>query len=92
MGRSAKEEGYGREEDGGKEEVIDTNILVAVITSVTSAASTAGVAITAIVINNKRFELLEKRLDKIETKLEGIDTRLNEITLDIAKLKLGYHE
>jgi hypothetical protein len=59
----------------------DSNILVAVITSVTSAASTAGVAITALVLNNKRFDLIEKRLDKMESKLESIDTRLNEMTL-----------
>jgi tetrahydromethanopterin S-methyltransferase subunit G len=69
---------------------VDANILVAVATSVTAAASTSGVAITALILNNKRFDLIEKRLDKIETKLDGMDTRLNEITLDIAKLKIGY--
>ena len=66
--------------------------MVAVITSVTSAGSTAGVAITALVLNNKRFDLIEPRLDKIESKLDGIDSRLNEMMLDIAKLKMGYHE
>lgn len=82
---------------------MDTNILVAVITSVTSAASTSGVAITAILLNNKRFDLTDKRLDRMESsfesrldridaKLESIDTRLNEMTLDIAKLKMGYRE
>ena len=71
---------------------MDTNILIAVITSVTSASATAGVAITALVLNNKRFDLIERRLDKIEGKLEAIDTRLNEMTLDIAKLKIGYRE
>jgi hypothetical protein len=72
--------------------MIEANVLAAVITSVTSAGATAGVAITALVLNNKRFDLIERRLDKIETKLESIDTRLNEITVDIAKLKMGFHE
>ncbi len=71
---------------------MDANVLTAMITSVTTAASTAGVAITALVLNNKRFELIEKRLDKIEAKLESIDGRLNEMTVDIARLKMGYRE
>ena len=71
---------------------MEPNVLTAIITSVTTAGSTAGVAITALVLNNKRFELLEKRLDKIEAKLESIDGRLNEMTIDIAKLKMGFHE
>jgi hypothetical protein len=33
-----------------------------------------------------------KRLDRIDAKLEGIDTRLNEVTLAIAKVKMGYGE
>jgi hypothetical protein len=82
---------------------MDATILTAIITSVTSAASTVGVAITALVLNTKRFDLIErrmdrleesfvKRLDRIDAKLEGIDARLNEMTIDIAKLKIGYHE
>jgi tetrahydromethanopterin S-methyltransferase subunit G len=71
---------------------MDANLVTAIVTSVTTAGSTAGVAITALVINNKRFDLIEKRLDKIEAKLEAIDTRLNDMTLDIAKLKIGYRE
>jgi peptidoglycan hydrolase CwlO-like protein len=71
---------------------MDANLLTAVITSVSSAASTAGVATTALVLNNKRFDLIEKRLDKIEAKLESIDARMNEMTVDIAKLKIGYRE
>jgi hypothetical protein len=39
------------------------------------------------VLNNKRFDLIERRLAKIECKLEAIDTRLNEMTLHVAKLK-----
>ena len=79
--------------------MMDANVTVAIITAVTTSASTAGVAITALVLNNKRFdaldkrfELIERRLDKIETKLDSIDARLNEMTIDIAKLKMGYHE
>lgn len=56
---------------------MDSSVLVAIVTSITTAGSTAGVAITALVLNNKRFDLIEKRLAKIETKLESIDARLN---------------
>jgi hypothetical protein len=39
---------------------MDPNIVMAVTTSVTSAGATAGVAITALVLNNKRFDLIGK--------------------------------
>src|SRR5438552_1952951 len=39
---------------------MDNNLLVAVVTSVSAAGSTAGVPITARVLNNKRFDLIEK--------------------------------
>jgi hypothetical protein len=69
---------------------MDQNLLVDIVTSITTAASTAGVAITALVLNNKRFDLMERRLDKIETKLESIDGRLGELTVDVAVLKAGF--
>lgn len=71
---------------------MDPNLLAAVVTSISTAAATAGVAITALVLNNKRFDLIERRLDKIEARLDAIEARLNEMTVDIAKLKMGFRE
>ena len=66
---------------------MDSNILVAVITSVTSAASTTGVAITAIILNNKRFEVMERRIESIETKLDMIIGKANDIDTRLAVLE-----
>lgn len=63
------------------------NIIVAIITSVATAASTAGVAITALVLNNKRFDLIEKRLDAIERRLELIEGDLKHFYKGIAQLR-----
>ena len=41
---------------------MDPNLAVALITAVTTASSTAGVAITALVLNNKRFDMVEDAL------------------------------
>ena len=76
------------------ERVVDSNLLTAVITSITTAGSTAGVAIVALVLNNKRFDLIEKRLDRIDVRLDGIERDLKEFyklqaehSTDIARMK-----
>jgi hypothetical protein len=66
---------------------VTDNVLAAIITSIATAASTAGVAITALVLNNKRFDLIEKRLDAIERKLELIQSDLKQFYKDIALLR-----
>jgi tetrahydromethanopterin S-methyltransferase subunit G len=55
------------------------NSLVVIIASVAGSASTAGVAITALVLNSKGFDLIDKRLDSIERKLELISSNLERI-------------
>lgn len=65
---------------------MDNNLLAAIVPSVTTAGSTAGVAITALILNNKRFDLLEKRLDTLERCLERIETRLEGMERDYRKL------
>jgi hypothetical protein len=62
-------------------------VIAAIITSVGTSASTADVAITALVLNNKRFDVIEKRLDTIERKLELIQTGLKQFYKDIAQLR-----
>lgn len=55
------------------------NVIAAIITSVATAASTVGVAITALVLNNKGFDLIEKRLGSVERKLELIESDLEQV-------------
>jgi tetrahydromethanopterin S-methyltransferase subunit G len=62
---------------------VTDNVLAAIITSIATAASTAGVAITALVLNNKRFDLIEKRLDSIERRIDGFDRKLDVIQTDL---------
>lgn len=62
---------------------MDANLLTAVVTSICTAGSTAGVAIVALVINNKRFDLIEKRLDSLEHRIDRLDARLDRIEGDL---------
>jgi hypothetical protein len=49
---------------------MDSSLLVAIVTSVCTAASTAGVAITALVLSNKRVDRVEAAIDKVNATLE----------------------
>jgi hypothetical protein len=62
---------------------MDANLLIAVATSVTTAASIRGVAITALVLNSRHLNLIDKQLDRIDIRLGGIESRLNEIALKL---------
>ena len=44
---------------------MDSTLLTAIVTSVCTAGSTAGVAITALVLSNKRMDRIELKLDAI---------------------------
>jgi hypothetical protein len=56
---------------------VDSNVVVAIVTSVSTAASTAGVAITALLLSNKRIDRLEVILDR---NLERINVTLKMLT------------
>lgn len=58
---------------------MDNNLLVAIVTSVSTAASTSGVAITALVLSNKRMDRIEARLEKIEAALDMLTGALHEL-------------
>jgi len=58
---------------------MDSNIIVAVVTSVATAGSTAGVAITALVLSNKRADRIEAGLDKLSTSMEMLTGALHEL-------------
>jgi peptidoglycan hydrolase CwlO-like protein len=59
---------------------MDSNLLVAIVTSITTASSTAGVAITALMLSNKRIDRVEARLDRVEAGLEKIHAALEMLT------------
>jgi hypothetical protein len=63
---------------------MDGNLVVAIVTSVCTAGSTAGVAITALMLSNKRIDRVESALDKLTDKIDdrfsGIDARLDILT------------
>ena len=69
---------------------MDNNLLIAIVTSVCTAGSTTGVAITALIISNKRMDRIEAVLDRIDTRFTGkfdsIDTRLEILTGAIHEL------
>jgi len=58
---------------------MDANLLAAIVTSLCTAASTSGVAITALVLSSKRMDRIESRLEKIETALEMLTGALHEL-------------
>jgi hypothetical protein len=66
------------------------NITIAIIgasASVITAFVTGGVAVVALILNNKRFDDFSKRLDKIEAKLEHIEGTLAGYVVDVATMK-----
>jgi hypothetical protein len=56
---------------------MDSNIVVAVVTSICTAGSTAGVAITALVLSNKRIDRVEAAIDGLTN---SVNSRLNLLT------------
>lgn len=58
---------------------MDSNLATAIVTSIATAGSSAGVAITALVLQNKRIDRVEGKLDKIETALEMLTGALHEL-------------
>jgi TolA-binding protein len=63
---------------------MDSNLITALVTSVTAAGSTAGVAITALLLSNKRIDRVEAALDRltssVDARLESVDARLESLT------------
>ena len=58
---------------------MDNNLAAAIVTSISTAASTAGVAITALILSNKLMDRLEVRLEKIEAALQMLTGALHEL-------------
>ncbi len=58
---------------------MDNSTIVAIATSVCTASSTAGVAITALVLSNKRIDRVEAAIDKVNTTLEVLTGSLHDI-------------
>jgi hypothetical protein len=56
---------------------VDSNVVVAIVTSVCTAGSTAGVAITALFLSNKSIDRVEAALDRLTT---SMDSRLEMLT------------
>jgi hypothetical protein len=67
-----------------KGNAVDSNLVVATVTSVCTAGSTAGVAITALLLSNKRIDRVEAALDRLSTminaRFESLDARLESLT------------
>ncbi len=70
---------------------MDSNLVIAIVTSVSTAATTAGVSITALPLVYKRIDLVETGLDRLADKMDrlaakmderfaGIDARLEKLT------------
>jgi hypothetical protein len=67
---------------------MDNNTLIALVTSVCTAGSTAGVAITALMLSNKRIDRVEAALDRLNGRFDSMDSRFELLTRalhDIAK-------
>ena len=58
---------------------MDSNLSIVIVSAVSTAASTAAVSITALVISNKLADRIEIRLEKIETALEMLTGALHEL-------------
>ena len=56
---------------------MDSNIVEAVVTSICTASSTAGVAITALVLSNKRIDRVESAIDGLTN---SVNSRLDLLT------------
>jgi len=58
---------------------MDSNLVVAIVTSVCTACSTAGVAITALMLSNKCIDRVEAALDRVNTSLEMLTGSMHEL-------------
>ena len=56
---------------------MDSNLLIAIVTSICTAGSTAGVAIVALMLSNKRIDRLEAAVDRLTV---SVDSRLELLT------------
>ena len=54
---------------------MDPNLLTAIVTT----AGTTLVAVTALILNNKRFESIERKLEKIDASLEMLNGTTKEL-------------
>jgi hypothetical protein len=54
---------------------MDSNIGVALVTSVCTAGSTAGVAITALLLSNKRIDRVGAAIDRLNGRFDSMDSR-----------------
>ena len=70
---------------------MDDSTIVAIATSVCTASSTAGVAITALVLSNKRIDRVEAAIDKVNSTLEMLTGSLHDIDkrLSIVEDRIG---
>ncbi len=59
---------------------MDSNITVALVTSVCTAGSTAGVAITALLLSNKRIDRVETAIDRLNGRFDSMDSRFDLLT------------
>jgi hypothetical protein len=59
---------------------MDSNIAVALGTSVCTAGSTAGVAITALLLSNKRIDRVEAAIDRLNGRFDSMDSRFELLT------------
>jgi hypothetical protein len=62
---------------------MDANLATAIV----SASSSALVAITALVLNNQRFNDMNQRISRVESKLDHIEELLVRYCLDVARIK-----
>jgi hypothetical protein len=56
---------------------MDTSLVLAIVTSVCTAGSTAGVAITALMLSNKRIDRVEASLDKLSARFDSMEARFD---------------
>jgi len=59
---------------------MDSNIAVAMVTSVCTAATTAGVAITALLLSNNLIDRVEAALDRLNGRFDSMDSRFELLT------------
>jgi hypothetical protein len=63
---------------------MDSALIAAIVTSLATAGSTAGVAVVAILTQNRRIDRLEKKFDDLEAIVrggfEGVNTKIELLT------------
>ena len=67
--------------------VMDNGLLAATVTPIATAASTASVAIVGILVNNKRFDSLERKLEKLDTSVEMMNGTTRELDKRLSKIE-----